>query len=209
MESREDTEATEPVIKSDSVVPEFKLVFTVDAKLVPDDSPTSDKSASMSQLTVHVKVVSRRRLSIGAERRLELVEVTAKFFTTAPVISAAVSIDDLIFALSVSVGAALAVKVNKTLTEAVSTEVGPIEGRWVGDRVVGLRVGLGVGAGVGAIGCAVGALDGGGTGSGEGSREGFQVGAKVGFLVGTGIGTNEGAGIGAILGHVEGSGVGR
>jgi hypothetical protein len=55
--------------------------------------------------------------------------------------SVAVSIDDLRFALSVSVGIALAVMVNSMFTEAVLTDVGNKVGRWVGATVVGLRVG--------------------------------------------------------------------
>jgi hypothetical protein len=48
------TEVTDDVIKSDNVVPEFKLEFTVDAKLEADDSPITVKSATISQLTVQV-----------------------------------------------------------------------------------------------------------------------------------------------------------
>jgi hypothetical protein len=52
--STEETLLTEAVTKSESVVPEFKLVVTVDAKLEADDSPITVKSASMSQVTVQV-----------------------------------------------------------------------------------------------------------------------------------------------------------
>jgi hypothetical protein len=52
--STEETLVTEAVIESESVVPEFKLVVTVDAKLEADDSPITVKSASMSQVTVQV-----------------------------------------------------------------------------------------------------------------------------------------------------------
>jgi hypothetical protein len=48
------TDVTDDVIKSDSVVPEFKLEFTVDAKLAIDDSPITVKSATISQLTVQM-----------------------------------------------------------------------------------------------------------------------------------------------------------